>query len=494
MLNAVISEPDACWLTTDISDFYLGTPMDSPEFMRVPLKYIPEATMTKYKLHDLVCNDAVIMRLDKGIYGLKQAGRLAQQRLIKHLETHGYTETSTPCIFHHATNSVSFALVVDDFGVKYTHKADAEHLLASLDQLYRIKTNWTGDAYIGYDIRFGTCPHSAVRTVTMGMPRYLPNALKRFQLQPGKNVHNPIDYSPGPYTKLQTPTPEDTTRAATHTEKLRIQEIVGVLQYYARAIDATFLTGVGKVSSTQATPTVAVLHAAERLLAYAATQPLAELVYYASKMDLIAHGDASYLSETRARSRAAGVFYLGDHDHPDQLNAPILCTTTILDVVVSSATEAEYGSAYTNTKQVDTLRRTLHDIGYPQKPTLMIIDNKAAEGIANGTVTQRHSKAMDMRYHLVRDRVRQQQLVVRWQPGRENLADYLTKAHPTKHFVAMRPFFVTTPPPDEGWTLVTSQAHPPTTLTKRLTLADLPDPRPPSKRLATSGTQASTAG
>ena len=103
MLNAVISEPDACWLTTDISDFYLGTPMDSPEFMRVPLKYIPEATMTKYHLHDLVCNDAVIMRLDKGIYGLKQAGRLAQQRLIKHLETNGYTETSTPCIFHHAT-------------------------------------------------------------------------------------------------------------------------------------------------------------------------------------------------------------------------------------------------------------------------------------------------------------------------------------------------------------------------------------------------------
>ena len=485
LLQSVISDPDGEWLTTDISDFYLGTPMDTPEIMRVPIKYIPAATMQKHNLAGLVHNGSVIMQLNKGIYGLKQAGRLAQQRLIKHLAEHGYYQSKhTPCLFKHETNSVAFTLVVDDFGVKYKGKADAEHLLATLEKLYKIKTNWTGDAYIGFDIALGKCSSTALRTATLSMPRFLPNALKRFNLPPHKPVHNPIDYQPGARTALQKPTQEDTSPAVSPAGATRIKEIVGVFMYYARALDSTFLTAVSKVASAQATPTTAVLTAAERLLQYAASEPAVELVFCASMMDLIVHGDASYLSETKARSRGAGVFFLGDRTQPETLNTLFHCSSTILDVVVAAATEAEYGAAYLNAKQIAPLVNTLEDLGHPQKPNLLFIDNKAAEGIANDTVTQRHSKAMDMRYHLVRDRVRQGQLCVTWAPGNQNLADYLTKAHPTKHFVAMRPFFVTTPPSDSQWTTVgrdTNTGAHSRRLCRRLTLADLPDPRPPSK-------------
>jgi hypothetical protein len=124
LLNATVSDAQANWLTTDISDFYLGTPMERPEYMRVPTKYIPTATMIKHKLAALVHNGAVIMQLNKGIYGLKQAGRLAQQRLISHLAEHGYTPSEhSTCLFKHATNGNVFTLVVDDFGLKYNTKA-----------------------------------------------------------------------------------------------------------------------------------------------------------------------------------------------------------------------------------------------------------------------------------------------------------------------------------------------------------------------------------
>lgn len=252
---------------------------------------------------------------------------------------------------------------------------------------------------------------------------------------------------------------------------------MGVLLYYARAIDGALLTAVSKVSSAQASPTTQTLAAAERLLQYAATYPTAQLVYYGSNMDLIVHSDASYLSETKARSRGGGFFFLGDHASPDTLNAPILCTSTILDVVVSAATEAEYGTAYLNTKHTVMLRHVLSCIGHPQAPTHLIMDNKAAAGIANDTVTQRQSKAMDMRFHFVRDRVRQQQIRAIWQAGRHNLADFLTKAHPTKHFLAMRQFFISPAPLPTGWTL--AGRHPPPSR-KRLTTADIPDPRPRS--------------
>ena len=116
------------------------------------------------------------------------------------------------------------------------------------------------------------------------------------------------------------------------------------------------------------------------------------------------------------------------------------------------------------------LQHTLTDLGNPPDPALMFTDNKCVDGVANDTVTQRHSKAMDMRYHFVRDRVRQGQI-----RRTTNLADYLTKTHPNKHFAAMRPFSVGTLTPDSSWTTVCLTRGVPNQ--SRLTTADLPDPR-----------------
>jgi hypothetical protein len=40
------------------------------------------------------------------------------------------------------------------------------------------------------------------------------------------------------------------------------------------------------------------------------------------------------------------------------------------------------------------------------------------------------SKAMDIRFHWIRDRIRQQHMQVIWQEGENNLADFFTKALP----------------------------------------------------------------
>jgi hypothetical protein len=70
------------------------------------------------------------MQVNKGIYGLSHAGCLAQQRLIKYLGEHGYDlAPNSTSLFTHKTNSVSFTLEVDDFGVEYAGKDNANHLL-----------------------------------------------------------------------------------------------------------------------------------------------------------------------------------------------------------------------------------------------------------------------------------------------------------------------------------------------------------------------------
>jgi hypothetical protein len=63
----------------------------------------------------------------------------------------------------------------------------------------------------------------------------------------------------------------------------------------------------------------------------------------------------------------------------------------------------------------------------------MVTDNSTTIGIANDSVKQRRSKAMDMRYYWVRDRVRHQgQFHVFWRHGKTNSGDYYSKHHGPK--------------------------------------------------------------
>ena len=65
----------------------------------------------------------------------------------------------------------------------------------------------------------------------------------------------------------------------------------------------------------------------------------------------------------------------------------------------------------------------------------------AAVGIANDTVKLRRSKAIDMRYHWIRDRVRQGVFRVIWSEGKDNIADYFTKLQPTKRHLMFEATF-----------------------------------------------------
>jgi hypothetical protein len=126
------------------------------------------------------------------------------------------------------------------------------------------------------------------------------------------------------------------------------------------------------------------------------------------------------------------------HAPPPPINGNVHVPSTILKVVVSSAAEAELGALFYNGKEAAWLRTTLIDMGHPQPPTPIQTDNSCAAGIANDTVKQRRSKAIDMRFYWVQDRVVQKQFVVHWRQGSDNLADYFTKHHSAAHHRIMR--------------------------------------------------------
>ena len=79
-------------MTIDISNFYLNTPMDGYEYMRMKLDMFPDDVIEEYNLRDKVePNGYVCIKVRKGVYRLPQAGMLAQKLLAKRLAKHGYT-------------------------------------------------------------------------------------------------------------------------------------------------------------------------------------------------------------------------------------------------------------------------------------------------------------------------------------------------------------------------------------------------------------------
>ena len=97
--------------------------------MQIPLKIFPQEIIDTYDLKALVDDQGwIYMRIEKGMYGLKQAGIIANQELVKHMAPFGYHPVKhTPGLWVHNSRKTLFSLVVDDFCVQYFSTEDADH-------------------------------------------------------------------------------------------------------------------------------------------------------------------------------------------------------------------------------------------------------------------------------------------------------------------------------------------------------------------------------
>jgi hypothetical protein len=221
------------------------------------------------------------------------------------------------------------------------------------------------------------------------------------------------------------------------------------LLFYARAIDSTLLTAIGELATEQSQATKTTMEKLTQLLNYCASHPNSTVRFTASDMLLAVESDASYLSVVKGRSRAAGYFFLTNKpistQGPYKPNGAVHVLCHIMREVLSSAIEAELGALFHNGKEACPLRIALEEMGHPQPATPMATDNSTASGIATDSVKQKRSKAFDMRFYWIRDRVRQGQFQIYWSKGQTNRADYFSKHHQASHHQAIRSTYLYSP-------------------------------------------------
>ena len=442
LLNSIISTPGAKFLGLDIKDFYLNTPMARPEYMRLRLAYFPEDVIEHYNLKDKVDSKGfVYVKCVKGMYGLPHAGIIAQDLLTERLEAHGYYQSDkTPGFWRHKSRPICFSLIVDDFGVKYVNKEDAQHLISVLREHYEVAEDWKGEKYSGITLDWDYVK----REVHLSMPGYCKDALIKFNHTLRKLNHQPHKHTIPTYgTKVQYAKPADESPKLGKEETKFIQQVTGTFLYYARAVDPTMLVALSAIASEQASPTEATLEKVKYFLDYAATHPDAILTYKKSAMVLAVHSDASYLTEPKARSRAGGHFFLSNNEKVPPNNGAVLNIAQIIRNVMTSAADAEIGALFINTRQAIPARYLLEEMGHKQPPTPVQTDNTTALGFVTKNLQPKATKSTDMQHWYLRDKRDQKQFRYYWSNGKSNDADYQTKHHCSAHHREQRPRFLT---------------------------------------------------
>ena len=90
--------------------------------MKMNINMILQEIIDQYKLNNIVDYKGwIYMKICKCMYGLKQAGVIAHNKLAQHLKLYGYHPvTFTSGLWKHQDLDTIFSLVVDDFSIKYT--------------------------------------------------------------------------------------------------------------------------------------------------------------------------------------------------------------------------------------------------------------------------------------------------------------------------------------------------------------------------------------
>ncbi len=224
------------------------------------------------------------------------------------------------------------------------------------------------------------------------MPNYIQKNLKRLcHPTPSTPQYSPHEHLPvifgGKGTRQYATAPDLSPPLPSPTY---IQQVVGSLLYYARALDNIILPALNDISTQQSKPTENSLKKCKRLLDYVSTDANTFLRYHKSNMILTVDSDAAYLVAPGAKSRIAGFFYFKQAPNGTILtppNSPVHVECRYLRHVVASAAEAEVGALFHNCQTTIPLRNCLITMGHPQPPTPTKTDNTTAEAFTYNNIT-----------------------------------------------------------------------------------------------------------
>jgi hypothetical protein len=123
------------------------------------------------------------------MFGLPQAGIIAQELLAEGLSKHGYYQSKIiPGLWTHETRSAMFTLAVDDFAIKIKSENNGYHIINALKKYYTILVDKSAAKYIRLNIKWDY-ENGKVHMFMLG---YLAKAMIQFKDETPTKIQNSL--------------------------------------------------------------------------------------------------------------------------------------------------------------------------------------------------------------------------------------------------------------------------------------------------------------
>lgn len=354
-----------------------------------------------------------VCKLNRSIYGLKQAGHQWNLKLDGALQRFGLVKSKVdPCIYKTKNLQLIIAIYVDDFLILYKKTAELDSLKQYLNKNFMMKDLGSAKSCLGIRIS------QQKGVIQLDQAIYIENILERFGMINCKPVGTPADTS----TKLSL---QDFNENDSLVGRVPYQEAIGSLLYVAQATRPDIAFAVNDASRFNLNHAQVHWLAVKRIFRYLKGTMAYKLTY--RKMgphidDLHAYVDSDWASEIDERRSCTGFVIM-------MTNGAINWCSKRQPIVALSSTEAEYIALSSVTSDVLWTKQLRDELDNDKSTTTTIYcDNESAIKIAESDAFRPRTKHIDIRFHHIREKVENGVIGIRHIPTQKMIADSLTKA------------------------------------------------------------------
>jgi hypothetical protein len=349
--------------------------------------------------------------LRKGMPGLKQSGRVWNQKITAFFEEEGLLQAAGDhCVFFNRENQLYVGLYVDDMIICSPNQQNIDHLKTRLSDTFKMKDLGPAKHLLGMVIE----RDQQNRSLTINLNHYIRRALAEFGLAGAASVATPSEG----YQGLQKSTNENEQPA----NVTMYQRLVGQLNWCVRVCrpDIAFVTQ--KLSQHAHKPMACHWQAALRVLRYLKGTQQFGITYQAQKkLQIQGWCDSDYAADVNTRRSTMGwVFTLA--------GGAITWSSKLQRSVSTSTTEAEYYALSHAAKEAIWAKSMVHQLGLFAQGTVNLNgDNQSALQLVKNPEFHAKTKHIDVALHHVREATENGEVNPQWIATAGQIADCLTK-------------------------------------------------------------------
>ena len=366
--------------------------------------------------------DNKVCRLQRSLYGLRQAGRVWFETLIAGLKTLGLTEFQADrcCFFMRRENQILLMTIyVDDFLI-FTNSAELQtEVIANLGQIFPLKD--LGPARYCLGIKITQRPEE--RIILLDQKESISRILDRFGMAESKPVPTPLDIG----TKLTKRAENEGGTDAPY------REAVGCLIHVSQTTRPDICHAVGVVSQFSSDPTTTHWTAVKRILRYLKGTIDLQLKYDGRGGSSIeGYCDADWGGCLESRRSTTGYAFLVS-------GGCVSWASKRQPTVALSSTEAEYMACAAACQEIKWLLNFEALPSIPIVPPLALwCDNQGAVLLSLNGIQHQRTKHIDLRHHFIRDMVEENLVIIKHIGSSDQVADIMTKCLSPEKFRACR--------------------------------------------------------